>query len=90
MLKIWFMFDNHTFGKVTGKDRDTLIEQARDFFRQDGCGSLFVRDESDATVRALDLHGRPLNNGKYGVLFSEIEEWADKIEAERSFRTLMV
>lgn len=89
MLAIWFMFDNHTFGRITGKNRETILKQAGDFFRGDGCGSLFVRDEYDGTLDALSLHGRRLGSGKYGILASELEKWVDEIEAERSFRTLM-
>jgi len=89
MLSIWFMFSNHTFAKITGQDRETMVEQARDLFRSDGCGGLFVHDEFGTTLRALTLHGHRLDNDRYGVPASEVEKWADEIMAERSFRTLM-
>lgn len=88
-MKLWFMFDNHTFEKITGQDREAILEQAIDLFRVNGSGSLFVRDENDVTVNALTVHGRRMESGKYGVRASDLEKWADEIMAERSFRTLM-
>jgi len=90
MFLISFMFDNHTFERVTGKDRDTLIKQATGLFRSDGCGSLFVRDQWGGHMNALTLHGHRMKDDRYGVRPDEIEAWADKVMAELSFQTLMV
>ena len=90
MLKIWFMYDNHTFAKVTDRSRGGLIQAAKELFGEDGCGALFVRDEHDCELYALTLNGHRQSDGRYGVLDREVEEWADKILVEESFRQVMV
>lgn len=89
-ISIWFMFDNHTFARVKSRDRNELVDEATNLFNEDGCGSLFVRDAWDAILKGLDLHGRPLGDGHYGVLKADVEQWADKVLAEISFHKLMV
>jgi hypothetical protein len=89
MLSIWFMFDNFTFEKITARDRDGLIRQAKKCFAEDGCGALFVRDEFEASLESLTLMGRQLERGRYGVLDGDIGAWADKILEEHSFRKMM-
>lgn len=96
MLTIWFMFDNHTFHKVKATDRAGLIAEAAACFAEDGCGGLFVRDASDATMRSLELQGRILNpkdnykKHRWGVTPEQLEEWADKVFAEQAFQLAMV
>src|ERR1035437_883170 len=89
MLSIWFMFDNHTFAKVSDRDREGLIRRAYDLFLRDGSGGLFVRDQNDCTIDKLTLSGCLLSNDKYGITPIQLEKWADEIMAELSFRTLM-
>ncbi len=89
-MNIWFMYDNHTFAKIIDLTQAALIARAKDLFRQDGCGSLYVHDESGTTIGSLTLHGRRRENGTYGVSEDKLRKWAVEIEAERSFRTLMV
>lgn len=83
MLAIYFMFDNHTFAKVTGDDRAELVKQVSDLFDKDRWGSVFVRDEHGGELKALTLEGN-------GVTKDEIEEWAVAVAEEKWFRTLMV
>ncbi len=89
MLHVWFMYDNHTFAKVQLAARDRMIERVVELFEEDGCGSLYVRDDMDATIRSLTLDGRCLNNGKYGVPFREIAAWVEKVTDEQAFHKLM-
>lgn len=89
MLKIWFMYDNHGFARVEPRDKLGLIRRAKELFAEDGCGSLFVRDEHDAELRSLTVNGHRLGNGQYGVTVDEIVQWADDVVAEEAFRHRM-
>ena len=89
MLSIWFMYDNHTFAKIKSRDSGLVVEAAR-LFAEDGCGSLFVRDEFDATLHGLTLQGHRLANGRFGVTRAELDAWADAVMAEISFRKAMI
>jgi hypothetical protein len=90
MLKIWFMDDRHLFAKIELGDRETLIEQAVRLFREDGWGTLFVRDIDQAELGSLRRNGRRLENGRYGITRPELEEWADAVLNELSFRKGMM
>lgn len=89
MFSIWFMFDNHTFAKVINGDRASLIRQGANLFSKDGCGSLFVKDEWGGSMEKLTLHGRMLTKGRYGVTDAALEQWADDVLSEISFRKTM-
>lgn len=88
-MKIWFMYDNHTFAKVTDLSPDALFKRAKELFEEDGCGGLYVHDESGTTIQALTFHGRMLHHGRYGAYDDDLERWVAKIQEERSFRSLM-
>ncbi len=88
-MKAWFMFDRHTFRPIDLSDRAGIIEQVIEAFAEDGCGSLFVRDDDDTEIKALCLEGRRLGNGQWGVPRQDISDWADAVLAEKSFRLLM-
>lgn len=62
MFNIWFMRDNHTFTKIYGKDEVDLVAAASARFAENRHGSLFVRDEYDATMNGLCLHGPATND----------------------------
>jgi hypothetical protein len=85
MFHIWFMFDNHSFAKIRTTERGQMIARAVELFKEDGCGSLFVRDECGAELKNLTVNGRELGNGLYGVPRDEIEQWADAVQTELSF-----
>ena len=85
-MKIWFMFSNHTFARLEPSSSKALITVARNLFKRDTYGSLFVRDEFDTTIRYLDLDG---HGDKKGVSVVDLEAWADKVMAEVSFRKIM-
>lgn len=89
MLKVWFMFDNHGFARIEPRDRDGLIKRAAELFARDGCGSLFVRDETDTNLKGFDLHGHPIGHGAWGVKDDELARWAEKVATEESFRHRM-
>ncbi len=99
MLRITFMYDCHVFGRFEFGNRTKLIEQAIKYFREDGCGSLFVRDELGGTQDHLTLHGKRLDHrdnnvvhrpgSSYGQTIEAIEEWSDAVLAEESFRRTM-
>jgi hypothetical protein len=89
-LKVWFMYDNHTFARVEEITREELIARGKSLFDEDGCGSMFVRDAAEAQIDSLTLHGHMLRPRKWGVTKAELAKWADAVVAERSFRTLMV
>jgi hypothetical protein len=90
-MKIWFMFDNHTFAPpITTFERETMINSAIAMFAQDGCGSLFVKDIYGGGLENLTLNGHMLDNGRYGILREEIERWVDAVLTELSFQKAMV
>lgn len=89
MLTIWFMFDNHTFAKIHSRDREGLVREATKLFQEDGCGSLFVKDEFNATLKMLTVDGKKLTDGTWGVLASEVEQWAAAVVDEITFRKMM-
>jgi hypothetical protein len=88
-VKAWFMYDNHCFASVELGKREAIIKRVTALFAEDGCGSLFARDDADATLHSLTLHGQRMGNGKWGVSAEAIEEWADSVLAEKKFRTYM-
>jgi len=90
-LTVHFMYDNHTFARLLKSvpDRNELIAWARSLFNEDNCGMLFVRDSLGGTLESLELHGRRMANGHYGVTLSELERWADAVLAEESFLRLV-
>jgi hypothetical protein len=77
-LQPHFMYDCHLFAAVSGDTDAALIARIRELFIEDGCGSLFVRDRFDRSVNELDLHGKPLVNGKYGVTDAQIADWVKR------------
>ena len=79
--KIWFMFDNHLFRSIDPmKD---MFPQIRKCFDEDGCGSIFVRDEKDKSLRKLDMHADWKKHGnKFIVTDDEIREWIKLFEKE--------
>lgn len=89
-MRIWFMYDCHAFAQLKDLSRDVLAARARELFAEDGCGTLFVRDEYGGDLGSLTLHGRRQADGKYGISDNELHKWLDEVDAERSFRTLMV
>ncbi len=84
MLKVWFMFDNHTFARIEPLDRESLVKQATELFAEDRYGMLAVRDR-DAPLGSLYLHG----NGKPADP-TELGKWADAVVREIEFARLMV
>ena len=69
-MRVWFMYDCHTFAKVGdgSSSREQMEARARELFAEDGCGSLFARD----------------SNGRYGIsddalaaFFNRVEEHAN-------------
>lgn len=82
MLKVWCMFDNHTFAPVTFSDRPSLIKAAGKLIALKRGASFFVRDEYDATINSLHWHSRDTEVGMF--------KWADAVMVEHSFRKLMV
>ena len=89
-MKIWFMFDNFTFARIDPVDYESVVKQARELFAEDGCGSLFVRDELDGTIEKLTRMGRSLGAVKgWGLPVREIEEWAQELFKEIEFERLM-
>lgn len=89
MLKLWFMYDRHVFAPIKMGNRASLIEQAIKFFKEDGCGSLFARDEMDGDIHSLCCHGHRLGKDVWGVTREEAEAWADQVLLEDSFRRLV-
>lgn len=89
-LTAWYMASNHTFATIEIGDRAAMIQRISDLFSHDGAGSIFVKDESGATVSGLYRHGQQLGNGRYGMLIADIEQWADEVIAERAFHRLMI
>lgn len=90
-MKIWYMFDNHTFAQIKETDRAGILAHAERLLNEDSCGSFFVRDECDATLSNLTLHTQRLNKDsyKYGISTARLKKWVDEVLAERSFRMLM-
>jgi hypothetical protein len=74
--KIWFMFDNHTFAKLSN-DPDKAALEAAKLFGEDNYGSIFVRDISDRSIDALTLHG-----SKDTDFPTRLKEWAAKAKAQ--------
>jgi hypothetical protein len=86
-MKIWFMRSNHTFANVDDLNPAALFERAKHLFEREGCGSLFVHDETGTTISSL--HGKRLHHGRYGAYDDDLQRWVSRVEEERSFRTLM-
>jgi hypothetical protein len=74
-MKIWFMYENHTFAKVTDMSPAALVACAKQLFKEDGCGCLFVHDETGTTISSLTFHGKRLHHGKYGAYDDDLERW---------------
>lgn len=90
MLRIWFMFDNHTFAKIAPTlDAAALVQSAEKLFAKDGCGMLFVRDALGGDLKSLTLHGRQLGNRSWGVTKSDLANWAAAVLVEESFQRLV-
>ncbi len=86
MLKLWFMFDDHTFSRIALCDREYIINRVSALFRAgDGGGTLFVRDSSDCEIPSLTKGGRKMEDG-WGLPQQEIESWVDDVLAEAAFR----
>lgn len=51
-MRVWFMYDNHTFAKVGDGlvDRATMQEKARQLFARDPYGIVFARDSRDHEI----------------------------------------
>ena len=82
MLKIYCMFDNHTFASVDmGGKRDDMLRQIGRLMCKNGGASFFVRDRYDATISALDWHSHddPAGSG----------DWIDRVLTEESFQKIM-
>ena len=79
-MKIWFMFDNHTFARVgdSTTGREAMESRARELFAKDGCGSLFARDERDR--HAANVNGTRQPDGRYGVTDAALAEFFDRVE----------
>lgn len=75
-MKIWFMFDNHTFCEIKERDVESLAERASELFLKDGCGSLFARDDDGRSIDHLMLHGERFPDGKYGQTDKALRQWA--------------
>lgn len=82
MLKIWCMFDNHTFASVDADDRLGIRTRVRKLVRQRHGASFFVRDEFDAMMNGLTWHSRDSFDG--------LDDWLDRLEVEISFKKLQV
>jgi hypothetical protein len=83
-MKVWFMYDNHTFSKVPGIEtapRELVEAHIRALFLENGRGTLFARNARDETV--AHLHGHPfgeIGKSPWGVYPVEIESFLDKVE----------
>lgn len=79
-MKVWFMFDGHTFSKVGEGDesREQMYTKARELFALDGCGSLFARDGRNNVISTL--HGKRLPEGKWGVADWELVAFFDVVD----------
>lgn len=80
-LRAHFMYDCHLFASVDTSTDAVLELRIRELFSDDGCGSLFVRDKFDREVGELDLHGKRLEEGKYGVTDAQIVDWITRFRA---------
>lgn len=88
-LKCWFMYDCHLFDKIDlTQDDDLVLASVESLFEQDGCGTVFVRDVKDVTIKEFSLHGRPLEktgpySHRYGVTHEEVCAWLEKVRAHQ-------
>lgn len=80
-MKVYCMFDNHTFASVTFTDREGLLTRAKELTERKCGASFFVRDESDATLRGMDWHSRDCMDGA--------DAWVRRVMQEYDFRKLM-
>lgn len=83
-MRVWFMYDCHTFAKVGdgSSSREQMEARARELFAEDGCGSLFARDSNGRQITYC--HGQRQPNGRYGIsddalaaFFNRVEEHAN-------------
>lgn len=84
MVKVWFMFDNHTFERVDSSDHASIVRDAYRLLTEDSYGMLVVRDSQDATMQGLYFHG----DGKEPDM-AKIDAWASRVMAEIEFDRLM-
>lgn len=82
MLKIYCMFDNHTFATVRATDREGIAARVKELIRLKKGASFFVRDGSDASMECLSWHSRDD--------LSKLDEWLDRVMEELAFAKLMV
>ena len=75
-MKIWFMFDNHTFAEIKERESESLAARASELFCRDGCGSLFARDDDGRPIDHLTLHGKRFPDGEYGQTAQALRQWA--------------
>lgn len=81
MLKIWCMFDNHTFASVDASSREAIEKRVRELILKRRGASFFVRDEFDANMRDLNWHSYDTLKG--------FDAWLARFEVEQSFRKMM-
>ena len=76
-MKVWFMYDNHTFALVGDAmtTRAEMVTKARNCFAEDRYGSLFARDSHDRAI--ADLGGPVLDESQMAGFFDTIEEHAN-------------
>lgn len=83
-MKIWFMYDNHSFSKVPDiatAPRNLVEAHIRALFVENGSGTVFARNSKNEEIAYL--HGHPFGEvGKspWGVYPVEIESFLDKVE----------
>ncbi len=82
-MKVYFMYDNHTFSPVGGSQtpRQTMQQNLTALFQEDGCGVAFARNSQGSGI-GKPLHGRRLDSGRYGATTQSIDEFLDAVEEE--------